>query len=166
MIVLFLPREGVALYRELIASETSRDALRFYQPKDTPCGVEITVATLSGALALASDLRWYVKRYMRGVLFEIAPGVYSSHRLAREVYYGREISLSASWDFRLIYRVRDGFVIREEQVFPGSERRCAGPAEIEVWCTEDEYHGGSSAVAEDEAGEDAGKEGEGQDTVQ
>jgi hypothetical protein len=163
MIVLFLPREGVALYRELLASETSRDALRFYRPKETPCGVEITVATLSGALALAADLRWYVKRYMRGVLFEIAPGIYSSHRLAREVYFGREISLSGSWDFRLIYRVRDGFVIREEQVFPGSERRCAGPAEIEVWCTEDEYHGGSSAVAEEEQGEEGEGAGEGRD---
>ncbi len=151
MIVLFLPKEGVALYRELLASETSRDALRFYRPKETPCGVEITVATLSGALALASDLRWYVRRYMRGVLFEIAPGVYSSHRLAWEVYFGREISLSDSWDFRLIYRVRDGYVVREEQILPGSERRCAGPAEIEVWCTEDEYHGGSSVVAEEDA---------------
>jgi hypothetical protein len=153
MIVLFLPREGVALYRELLASETSRDALRFYRPKETSSGVEITVATLSGALALASDLRWYVKRYMRGVLFEIAPGIYCSHRLAREVYFGREISLSGSWEFRLIYRVRDGFVIREEQVFPGSGRKCAGPAEIEVWCTEDEYHGGSSAVAEEAPGD-------------
>jgi hypothetical protein len=154
MNVLFLPRVGVALYRELLASETSRDALRFYRPRETPGGVEITVATLSGALALAADLRWYVKRYMRGVLFEIAPGIYSSHRLAREVYYGREISLTGSWEFRLIYRVRDGYVIREEQVLPGSERRCAGPAGIEVWCTEDEYHGGSSAVAEEDAGEE------------
>lgn len=153
MIVLFLPREGVALYRELLASETSRDALRFYRPKETPCGVEITVATLGGALALASDLRWYVRRYMRGVLFEIAPGVFSSHRLAWEVYYGREISLSDSWDFRLIYRVREGYVVLEEQIHPGSERRCAGPAEIEVWCTEDEFHGGSSAVSEEVAEE-------------
>ena len=160
MIVLFLPKEGVALYRELLASETSREALRFYRPKETPCGVEITVATLGGGLALASDLRWYVKRYMRGVLFEITPGVYSSHRLAWEVYYGREISLSGTWDFRLIYRVRDGYVVREEQILPGAERRCTGPAEIEVWCTEDEYHGGSTAVAEDDAEEeDTGKTG-------
>ncbi|HON80838.1 MAG TPA: DUF5804 family protein [Methanoregulaceae archaeon] len=148
MNVLFLPREGVSLYRELLASETSREALRFYRPRETHRGVEITVATLSSALALAADLRWYLKRYMRGVLFEIAPDIYSSHRLAREVYYDREISLSDHWDFRLIYRMQDGFVVHEEQILPGSERRCSGPAEIEVWCTEDEYHGGSDSIAE------------------
>lgn len=157
MNVLFLPREGVSLYRELLASETSRDALRFYRPRETHCGVEITVATLSSALALTADLRWYVKRYMRGVLFEVAPGIYSSHRLAWEVYYGREISLSGPWEFRLMYQVRNGFVVREEQVLPGSDRRCAGPSEIEVWCTEDEWHGGTGSVD----GED---EGEGGDT--
>jgi hypothetical protein len=150
MNVLFLPREGVALYRELLASETSRHALRFYRPRETPCGVEITVATLGSALAIAADLRWYLKRYMRGVLFEIAPGIYSSHRLAREVYFDREITLSDRWDFRLIYRVRDGFVVREEQILPGSERQRLGPDEIEVWCTEDEFHGGSGSVADED----------------
>jgi len=155
MKILLLPKSGVQLFHELLTSETSRDALRFYRPVETTCGVEISLASLGSALTLAADLRWYVKRYMRGVLFEIAGGIYSTHRLAWDVYYGREISLVGPWDFRLIYQVRDGFVVRDEQVLPGSDRRCRGPSEIEVWCTEDEWHGGTgSVVGEDDGGQE------------
>ncbi len=159
MKILLLPKEGVRLYRELLASETSRDALRFYRPAETPCGIEISAATMGSALALIADLRWYVRRYMRGVLFEISPGVYCSHRLAYELFFEREISLPESWDFRLVYRMKDGRVVREEQVLPGADRPLSGSTEspeIEVWCTEDEYHGGSGAVGEEELDEDAG----------
>jgi hypothetical protein len=163
MEVLFLPREGVALYRELLASETSREALRFYRPKETPCGVEISVASLGSGLTLVADLRWYVKRYMRGVLFKLAPAVYCSHRLAYELFFEREITLPESWDFRLIYQMRDGRVIREEQVLPGDGRLPGGSPEapvIEVWCTEDEYHGGSPIPADVDAGNGGEEDGE------
>jgi hypothetical protein len=163
MKILLLPRHEVQLYHELLASETSRDALRFYRPVETPCGIEITAASLGSALALVADIRWYVKRYMRGVLFEISPGIYCSHRLAYELFYNREISLPASWDYRFIYRMKEGRVIREEQVLPGTDRPLSQSfesPEIEVWCTEDEYHGGSSAVAEDDVDEDTGDRGE------
>jgi len=159
MKILLLPKEGVRLYRELLASETSRDALRFYRPAETPCGIEITAATMGSALALIADIRWYVRRYMRGVLFEVSPGVYCSHRLAYELFFEREISLPESWDFRLVYRMKDGRVVREEQVLPGADHPLSGSTEypeIEVWCTEDEYHGGSGAVGEEELDEDAG----------
>ncbi|HQA81101.1 MAG TPA: DUF5804 family protein, partial [Methanoregulaceae archaeon] len=63
MNVLFLPRDGVALFHELSSSETSRDALRFYRPVETPSGIAISVASLGSALSLVADLRWYVKRY-------------------------------------------------------------------------------------------------------
>jgi hypothetical protein len=158
MKILLLPKDGVRLYRELLASETSRDALRFYRPKETPCGIEITAATIGSALALVADIRWYVRRYMRGALFEIAPSVYCTHRLAYELYFEREISLPDSWDFRIVYRLKDGQVIREEQLLPGTDRPLAGSAEspeIEVWCTEDEYHGGSSSVGEEDVNEEA-----------
>jgi Family of unknown function (DUF5804) len=159
MNVLFLPKEGVALYRELLTSETSRDALRFYRPVETRSGVAISVASLGSALSLIADLRWYVRKYMRGVLFEISPGVYCSYGLAREVYFHRAVTLGDSWEFRLIYRMKDGQVVREEQVLPGRDRPCSGTTEspeIEVWCTEDEYHCGIGGPAE----EDDGKEGE------
>ncbi|HQC13462.1 MAG TPA: DUF5804 family protein, partial [Methanoregulaceae archaeon] len=76
MNVLFLPREGVELYQELLSSETSRDALRFYRPAERHGGVMVTMASLGSALSLASDLRWYVRRYMRDVLFEISYAVF------------------------------------------------------------------------------------------
>lgn len=158
MKVLLLPKPGVELFRELLTSETSRAALRFYRPLETPCGVEVSMATLGSALTLAADLRWYVRRYMRGVLFEIAPGVYCSQGLAREVYFDRSVTLGDSWEFRLIFRMRGGQVVREEQVLPGADRPCQGTAaspEIEVWCTEDEYHCGiSGPVEEEQSGEE------------
>jgi hypothetical protein len=163
MKILLLPRDGVRLYHELLASETSRDALRFYRPVETSCGIEITAASLGSALTLVADIRWYVKRYMRGVLFEISPGVYCSHRLAYELFYNREISLPGSWDYRLIYLMKDGRVISEEQVLAGTDRPLSGSyeiPEIEIWCTEDEYHGGSSAVAAEDVDEDTGDENE------
>jgi hypothetical protein len=162
MKILLLPRDGVRLYHELLASETSRDALRFYRPVETPSGIEIIAASLGSALTLVADIRWYVKRYMRAVLFEITPGVYCTHRLAYELFYDREISFPVSWDFRFVYRMKDGRVIREEQVLPGSDRPLSGSTEspeIEVWCTEDEYHGGSSVVAAEDTDEDFGEQG-------
>jgi hypothetical protein len=162
MKILLLPRNGVRLYHELLASETSRDALRFYHPVETSCGIEITAASMGSALALVADIRWYVKRYMRGVLFEISPEVYCSHRLSYELFYDREISLPESWDYRFIYRMKDGRVIREEQVLAGIDRpmsRSTESPEIEVWCTEDEYHGGTSAVAAEDIDEEAGEQG-------
>jgi hypothetical protein len=159
MNVLFLPKAGVALYRELLNSETSRDALRFYRPVETPAGVALSVVSLGSALSLVADLRWYVRKYMYGVLFEISPGVYCSYGLARKVYFDRAVTLGDSSEFRLIYRMKDGQVVREEQVLPGRERARSGTEEspeIEVWCTEDEFHCGISGPAE----EDTGNEGE------
>ena len=161
MNVLFVPKEGVALYRELLNSETSRGALRFYRPVETPSGIAISVASLGSALSLVADLRWYVRKYMRGVLFEISSGVYCSYGLAREVYFDRAVTLGDSWEFRLIYRMKDGKVVREEQVLPGRERSCLGTTEspeIEVWCTEDEYHCGISGPAEEDDGLEGGEE--------
>lgn len=166
MNVLFLAKDTVRLYQELLASETSREALRFYRPQETPLGIGITVATMGSGLALVADIRWYVRRYMRAVLFEISPGLYCTHRLAYELFYNRENALPSSWDFRLIYRVKNGQVVREEQLLPGDGRKpVADRHEIEVWCTEDEYHGGTGVVGEEEEGEfEGGIDGNGIDT--
>ncbi len=158
MKVLFLPKDGVALYHELSSSETSRGALRFYRPQETSSGVAITVASLGSALSLVADLRWYVKRYMKGVLFEISPSLYCSYGLAREVYFDRAVTLGDTWEFRLIYRMKNGHVVHEEQVVPGRERPLGGTPEspeIEVWCTEDEYHRGITGAAGGEESADA-----------
>ncbi|HET6580969.1 MAG TPA: DUF5804 family protein, partial [Methanoregula sp.] len=76
MNILLIQREGIDLHHTLFASETSRLALRFYLPKKKSCGVYITVSTLGSALSLVSELRWYIRRYVREVLFEVSPNVF------------------------------------------------------------------------------------------
>ena len=71
MNILLIQREGTDLHHTLFASETSRLALRFYHPRKVPSGVYITVATLGSALSLVSELRWYIRRYVRETLFEV-----------------------------------------------------------------------------------------------
>ena len=142
MNVLFLPREGVDLYQTLLSSETSRDALRFYRPVESRGGVKVTMASLGSALSLASDLRWYVKRYMREVLFEISDGVYCTHELAREIYYDRTVMPGKGWKHRRMYVIRgDGLVTVETIASHEKKSVTASPVDetrLEVWCSADE----------------------------
>lgn len=163
MHVLFLPKPGVNLFQALLASETSREALVFYRPVQTPAGVKVTMASLGSALSLSSDLRWYVRRYMRDVLFEIEDGVYCTRALAQEIYYGRAPVLHRSWKFRRRYLLKDGQVkAMETFTAENQEKRGKVPdAErdvwLEVWCTPGEFEGKKESFAD----EDAGEEGEG-----
>lgn len=160
MRVLFIPRKGVDLYETLLSSETSRDALRFYAPVRTPAGMEISMATMGGALSFASDLRWYVRRYMHEVLFELPEGMYCTRALAREIYFGRAAILHKSWKFRRSYTLKDGSLISDEPI-PGKGRASSyqhDPSEVrgvvlEVWCTKEEYEG-CTVSEEEEGGED------------
>ncbi|MDO9523771.1 MAG: DUF5804 family protein [Methanocorpusculum sp.] len=98
-------KPGVDLYRTLSDSETSRHILRFYHPKETPWGVTFEVATISSGLAMASELRWYIMRYMKEVLFEDTEhDVYLTRDLAREVYETRSAALIEGWNisFRVV----------------------------------------------------------------
>jgi len=156
MRVVFVPREGVDLYSALLSSETSREALRFYQPERTPMGVEVTVSSLGSALSLASDLRWYVRRYMHDVIFEVSPGTFCTADIARTIYYGREPVLQKSWKFRRVYTFREGMLVSDAPVKPGAGdgRETPGQEEegatgIEVWCTEDQYFGRKGSDRED-----------------
>ncbi len=138
MRLLFLPKEGLDLFRTLLDSETSRRVLRFYHPRRSPFGVAVEVATLSSGLSLVSELRWYVRRYVSGALFEIAPGRYATLALASEVYYGRELRLHEPWDVRRLLVARNGGVERLE-IEPGADAgestaECEGADEVlEVW---------------------------------
>jgi len=144
MNILFLQREGTDLHHVLFSSETSRLALRFYHPKKMACGMYVSVSTLGSALSLVAELRWYTRRYVREVLFEIERGIFCTHQLAQDVYYERAVVLGASWKFRRIYGFRMGHLESAVVMTPGSI-----PAEyqqdiigvdtiIEVWCREDE----------------------------
>ncbi len=107
MRILLIQNEAVDLYAEFVASETSRTILRFYRPSRVSCGVMVTTASLGSALSLISELRWYIRRYVREVLFELTPGVYCTQALAEEVYH-RDARLEVPWPRRLLYGIQDG----------------------------------------------------------
>jgi hypothetical protein len=163
MNILLVQREGVDLYHTLFASETSRLALRFYHPKKKPCGVCITLSTLGSALSLVSELRWYIRRYVREVLFEVSPGVFCTHGLAQDVYYERSSVLEPVWPFRRLYGFRRGNLVSTVLMSPGStldeyhQEYIGVDRAIEVWCREDELEEGEPLPGED-VGESSGDE--------
>jgi hypothetical protein len=145
MNVLFLQRMGIDLYRTLLASETSRRILRFYRPESCPGGARVHVSSFGSALSLASELRWYIRRYMQDVLFEVAVDRYCTLGLARELYYDRDFTAREDWPFRRLYVIRNGNLISALNLSalddPGVELQEAGAvSRIVVWCSEREYN--------------------------
>lgn len=169
MNILFLQRDGTDLHHTLFSSETSRLALRFYHPKKKPCGVYVTVASLGSALSLVAELRWYIRRYVREVLFELSTGVYCTHQLAQDVYYERTVVLGADWRFRRLYGFKNGQLISAVVMTPGSipeeyQQEIIGvDTTIVVWCREDEVEDISLDDQEPEPEPDAGIGGEDQE---
>jgi hypothetical protein len=148
MNLLLIQRDGVDLHNTLFISETSRMVLRFYHPKKKPCGVYITCSTLSSALSLVAELRWYIRRYVREPLFEREPGIYFTHQLAQDVYYERTAILGPGWKYRKLYGFRDGKIISSVPMSAGSsleeyhQEYIGADRSIEIWCTEDEVEEG------------------------
>jgi hypothetical protein len=129
--------------------------LRFYHPKKKPCGVCITVSTLGSALSLVSEMRWYIRRYVREVLFEVSPQVFCTHLLAQDVYYERTSVLEPSWPFRRLYGFRQGKLVSTVLMSPGStleeyhQEYIGVDRSIEIWCTEDEMEIGEPVPLEE-----------------
>ena len=99
MYLICIAKPGIDLEATLHASETSRHILRFYHPKNMKWGVRIEVATVSSALSLLSELKWYQMRYMSRTLIEDPEhGVYLTPRLAQSVYEDRTVVLSDVWE--------------------------------------------------------------------
>jgi hypothetical protein len=159
MNILLIQREGTDLHHTLFTSETSRLILRFYHPKKLPCGVSITVATLGSALSLASELRWYIRRYVREILFEVSKGIFCTHHLAQEVYYERAVILENPWEFRRLYGFRAGKLISQVVMSPGSTTEeyhqdvIGVDTTIIVWCTPDEVEDIGEPIPLETAGE-------------
>ncbi len=156
MRVVFVPREGVDLYSVLLSSETSREALRFYQPEKTPIGIEVIVSSLGSALSLTSDLRWYVRRYMHDVIFEVASGTFCTADIARMIYYGREQVLQKHWKFKRVYTFCEGILVSDAPAKPGPSEGKKAPGQeeegatvIEVLCTKDQYFNKKGSDRED-----------------
>lgn len=146
MNVFFLQREGINLYQTLYASETSRNALRFYHPTERPGGVIIPIESLVSGLSIAGELRWYIRRYMQDVLFEFPGGNYCTLALSRQIYYDREIKPEEDWPFRRLYVIRRGHLVSAdpvEQGIPIGNTTVFSPeiTRFVVWCTEEEYLG-------------------------
>ncbi|MEN6443436.1 MAG: DUF5804 family protein [Methanoregula sp.] len=164
MNILFIQREGIDLHHTLFTSETSRLILRFYHPKKMPCGVSITVATLGSALSLASELRWYIRRYAREVLFEVEHGIFCTHHLAQEVYYERAVILENPWGFRRLYGFKGGSLVSQVVMTPGSTTEeyhqdvIGVDTTIIVWCTEDEVEDIGEIIPLETAGEELADE--------
>jgi len=142
--ILFIQREGIDLHHTLFTSETSRLALRFYHPKKKTCGVYVSVTSLGSALSLVAELRWYIRRYVREVLFRIEHGVFCTHQLAQDIYYERAVVLGASWQHRRLYGFRNGQLLSAVVMAPGSviedyrQDIIGVDTTIEVWCRQDE----------------------------
>ena len=163
MNILLIQREGIDLHHTLFASETSRLVLRFYHPKKRSCGVSITCSTLSSALSLVSELRWYIRRYVREALFELESGIFCTHRLAQDVYYERTAVLGPAWPYRRLYGFKNGKQVSTVIMSPGSttdeyhQEYIGVDRTIEIWCTEDEVEDIGEPVPLDES---TGPEGE------
>lgn len=144
MNILFIQREGIDLHHTLFSSETSRLALRFYNPRKRSCGVLVSVSTLGSALSLVAELRWYIRRYVREVLFGIEAGIFCTHQIAQDIYYERTVVLDARWKYRRLYGFKNGQLAGAVVMSPGSviddyRQEIAGAdTVIEVWCREDE----------------------------
>ena len=159
MNILLIQREGVDLSQTLFSSETSRMVLRFYRPRKMHCGVYITVSTLGSALSLVSELKWYIRRYVRETLFEVSKGIYCTHLLAQDVYYERTTTLGPAWQFRKLYGFYQGKLISQVLMSPGStieeyHQEYAGVDQsVEIWCTEEELGEKVDGGADEEAGD-------------
>jgi hypothetical protein len=165
MNILLIQRDEIDLHHILYSSETSRLALRFYHPKKVSCGIFVSVATLGSALSLVSELRWYIRRYVREIIFEIEPGIFCTHDLAQETYYERSAVLAKPWAFRRIYGFFAAKPIRRLVMAAGSAAQdyaedLAGAGRmIEVWCTEDEVEDVGDLITLEEAGDEPGQSG-------
>jgi hypothetical protein len=140
--ILLLQKEGVDLYSALLLSETSRRALRFYHPERIPAGISVRISTLGSGLSLVADLRWYVRRYMREVFFEVSPGIYCTHELAKDVYYDRSAILQSPWPFRRIIEIRDNEIIEDRAMTAKEEKKPSDDDTVtglEIWCSAEEF---------------------------
>lgn len=142
MNILLIQQDDLDLYGTLAASETSRMTLRFYRPEKVDCGVLITTGSLGSALSLVSEIRWYIRRYCKEVLFELTDGIYATRSLAEHIYQ-REIRLEPPWDIRYLYVFQEGHLRMKVPMAPGTARddyaddiRTADQV-LEVWSIEE-----------------------------
>jgi hypothetical protein len=117
MKVLLIQKEGIDLYSTLLASETSRDVLRFYHPKKADWGVCMEASTLGSALSVISELKWYIQRYIAQPLCLLSNGVICTPGYAG-IIYGREESVDERWDWEILFGIKYRTVIDRIAITP------------------------------------------------
>lgn len=142
MNLLIFSRPGVRIYQELRKSETAWHALRFYSPLEIPVGIVIPLSSLSAALTLASDLKYFIRKYSVDHLFELPHQICCTAAVAKSRYLTRD-DIPEPWPWKLWYFLPgDGSISRHEKPpvsCVSEENRSLGGYVFEVWCSEEEY---------------------------
>lgn len=142
MNLLIFSRPGIRIYQELRRSETAWNALRFYGPIETPVGVVVQLSSLSAALSLASDLKYFIRKYGSDYLFEITPGMYCTPSVAKSRYLVRE-TIADPWPWKVWYWVKGDGSLGKYETYPESctldKNQTCGGYVFEVICSEEEY---------------------------
>ncbi len=140
MRITFFAKENLNLYNILVSSETSRDALKFYRPTEEIYGITLITGSLGSSLALISELRWYIRRYVEEAVLQISPEIHCTPLLAQRFLYDKDISVQPEWPLRKAYII-EGRKITKRIALNRNENLplpSEGSLVFEVWCTEEE----------------------------
>ncbi|MDR2854848.1 MAG: hypothetical protein LBV40_01640 [Methanomicrobiales archaeon] len=153
MDLLLLAKPGVHLYSLLHNSDTAWHAIRFYDHVNLGYGVLISVSGSVAALTLASDVRYYIRRYVSYHLFrtEHTVQMYATPALVTSRYLHRADSFHDGWNYRLILTVTDSieqpFICTryEEESRWKSKYEHESPIqeEYKILCTKEEWEEGA-----------------------
>jgi len=147
MDLLLLAKPGVHLYSLLHNSDTAWQAIRFYDHVNLGYGVLFSVSGSVSALALASDIRYYIRRYVAYHLFRTENGrqSYATPALVASRYLDRTDPFNDVWDHRLILTITDSveypFVCTRAETIDNRKKELefSIQAEYEVLSTEKEW---------------------------
>ena len=151
MNLLIVGRPGIRIYHELRKSETAWQALRFYNPLEIDIGIYIPLNSLSAALSLASDLKYFIRKYSTVHLFEISPGLFCTHAVVKSRYISRNKSFEDPWPWKLWFLINTEKKINRFYCYPSDEainnpEEYKGGYIFEVWCLRDEYSGENNLI--------------------
>jgi hypothetical protein len=149
MDLLLLAKPGIHLYSLLHNSDTAWQAIRFYDHVNLGYGVLFSVSGSVSALALASDIRYYIRRYVAYHLFktEHSRQIYATPALVTSRYLDHTDPFNDVWDHRLILAITESvdhpFICtryeEEETTSNKKEPEFGIQAEYEILSTQKEW---------------------------
>ena len=145
MDLLLLAKPGVHLYSLLHNSDTAWQAIRFYEHMNLGYGVLLSVSGSVSALALASDIRYYIRRYVAYHLFRIKHEgkIYATPTLVTSRYLDHTDPFHDAWDHRLILTITEStdspFICTRAETIDSRKGEFEIQAEYEVYSTQKEW---------------------------